>query len=268
MLRFKQYYKVETIDEAYELNQKKANHIMAGNLWLRQQNRTVGGVIDLSGLGLDQIEETEDAFVIGAMTTLRALECHPGLSTYLHGAARESVRHIVGVQFRNMATVGGSLYGRYGFSDVLTLFLALGASVKLYAAGEVALSDYVNRKPDRDIIEYVILPKRVEHCAYLSIRNSQTDFPVLTCCMAEVDGKICGTIGARPGRAVLFCDEEGICADGITEESAASFADYVKGHVTTGTNYRAGAEYRRKMAGVLTKRALLSMADHKEGGLK
>ncbi len=264
MLRFKQYYRVETIDEAYELNQKKANHIMAGNLWLRQQNRTIGGVIDLSGLGLDQIEETEDAFVIGAMVTLRQIECSEALAQYLNGAARESVRHIVGVQFRNLATVGGSLYGRYGFSDVLTLFLALGAKVRLYHAGEVELADYVDQKPDRDVLEAVILPKKVEGCSYQCIRNSETDFPVLTCCMAKVDGVYQGTIGARPGRAVLFRDENGLLKDGITGESAAAFADYVRTHVVTGSNYRAGAEYRRKMAGVLTKRALMAI---EEGGL-
>ena len=41
-------------------------------------------------------------------------------SAYTAGAVREAVRHIVGVQFRNCATVGGSIYGRFGFSDVLT----------------------------------------------------------------------------------------------------------------------------------------------------
>lgn len=44
---------------------------------------------------------------------------------------KESLRHIVGVQFRNLATVGGSLWGRFGFSDVLTLLLALDAQVEL-----------------------------------------------------------------------------------------------------------------------------------------
>ena len=82
--------------------------------------------------------------------------------------------------------------------------------------------------------------------------------------MAKVDGVYQGTIGARPGRAVLFRDENGLLKDGITGESAAAFADYVRTHVVTGSNYRAGGEYRRKMAGVLTKRALMAI---EEGGL-
>ena len=88
-------------------------------------DRNLMTAIDLSGLGLDQISETEDEFVIGCMATLRDLEVHPGLNAYTDGAVKQSVCHIVGVQFRNCATVGGSIYGRFGFSDVLTMFLGL-----------------------------------------------------------------------------------------------------------------------------------------------
>ena len=59
------------------------------------------------------------------MCTLRQLETNTDLNRYFDGLMREMVRHIVGVQFRNGATVGGSLYGRYGFSDVLTALLVL-----------------------------------------------------------------------------------------------------------------------------------------------
>ena len=62
--------------------------------------------------GLDQIEETEEEFRIGCMVTLRQMELHEGLSYYTEGAVKDAFRHIVGVQFRNLATVGGSLFGR------------------------------------------------------------------------------------------------------------------------------------------------------------
>ena len=68
----------------------------------------------------------ETEFRIGAIASLRALELHEGLAAYTNGAMRESVRHIVGVQLRNLATVGGSLYSRFGFSDVLTMFPRAG----------------------------------------------------------------------------------------------------------------------------------------------
>ena len=135
MLTIKRYVRAQSLDEAYTLCQKRANVVLGGMLWLKTQNRTVDTAIDLSDLGLDTIEETPDAYRIGAMVTLRTLEQHPGLNELTRGALADSVRSIVGVQFRNLATVGGSLYGRFGFSDVLTLFLALDAMVDCTTAG-------------------------------------------------------------------------------------------------------------------------------------
>ena len=100
MMTIREYKRVESLEEAWELNQKKANRVIGGMIWLKMSRGNVGTAIDISGLGLDQIEETEDTFEIGAMVTLRQLEEHPGLAAYTDGAMRESVRHIVGVQLR------------------------------------------------------------------------------------------------------------------------------------------------------------------------
>ena len=121
MMTIREYKRAETLEEAWQLNQKKANRVLGGMIWLKMENINVGTAIDLSGLGLDTIEETEDNFSIGAMVTLRQLEEHTGLAAYTRGAVKEALRHIVGVQLRNLATVGGSIYSRFGFSDVLTL---------------------------------------------------------------------------------------------------------------------------------------------------
>lgn len=88
---------------------------MGGGLWMRLQHRTIPCAIDLSACGLDQIEESNDAFVIGAMTPLSVLESHADFARATNGVFTAAVRDIVGPQFRNLATVGGSLYGRFGF---------------------------------------------------------------------------------------------------------------------------------------------------------
>ena len=115
MLKIKEYVKAESLEQAYELNQKRMNCILGGMLWLKMSNRNVQKAIDQTGLGLTQIEETEEEFRIGCMVTLRQMELHEGLSHYTEGAVKDAFRHIVGVQFRNLATVGGSLYGRIEF---------------------------------------------------------------------------------------------------------------------------------------------------------
>ena len=73
MLKIKQYVKAESLEQAYELNQKKTNRIVGGMLWLKMSTAQIQTAIDLSGLGLDQIEETEDAWKIGGFVSLRDL---------------------------------------------------------------------------------------------------------------------------------------------------------------------------------------------------
>ena len=255
MMTIREYKKAESLEEAWQLNQKKQNRVLGGMIWLKMENINVGTTIDLSGLGLDTIEETEEGFAIGAMVTLRQLELHEGLAAYTEGAVRESVRHIVGVQLRNLATVGGSLYSRFGFSDVLTIFLALNASVELYKGGVVPLSEYAQRPYDRDILVRVLVPKERARFCYQSVRNSQTDFPVLTCAAAKTaEGGYRFAIGARPGKAVVydFAPEAGETA----EQKAARFAAAVRADIKTESNMRGSAEYRNHLSGVLVKRAV------------
>ena len=74
VLKFGTYVRVGNAAEAYELLQKNRNNkIVSGGIWMRLGSRRVATAIDLSACGLDQIEETETEFRIGAMCTLRQL---------------------------------------------------------------------------------------------------------------------------------------------------------------------------------------------------
>ena len=250
MLNIKHYARPQSIKEAYQLlMQKKSNVIVGGMLWLKMQNRTVHTAIDLQDLGLDQIEETDDAYRIGCMTTLRDLELHPGLNALTQGAMADSVKHIVGVQFRNLATIGGSLYGRFGFSDVLTRFLVLGAKVDLYQHGVLPLEDFARLpRTDRDLLIRVIVPKAPRQTVYLSQRNSATDFPVLTCALSRAGEDLLCAIGARPGRAV--------CLHNSGEQSPEDFAREAADQLSFGSNVRGSAQYRAHLCRVLIRRAM------------
>ena len=111
-------------------------------MWLKMGSNYKSAAIDLSGLGLDYIEEDEEEFRIGCMCSLRSLELHEGLNRYFGGIFRECTKGIVGVQFRNGATVGGSVFGRYGFSDILTCMMMLDVQVELYQRGRISLEEF------------------------------------------------------------------------------------------------------------------------------
>lgn len=272
MFYYNQYVRAQSLDEAYELYQKKPNFVLGGMLWLKMKNKTLGTAIDLCDLGLDQIDEDENEFRIGAYATLRQIETHEALNAYTHGAIAEPVRHIVGVQFRNVATVGGSIWGRFGFSDVMTIFRALGAKVQLHKAGIMDLDEFAALpRTTRDVLVSVIVPKNAKGIVYLSQRNQSTDFPVLTCAVANRSGRYVAVIGASPYMAEPVWDEDGIL-DGITgaksdgnkaltensenNEKIEKFAGYVAEHIRFGSNIRAGAEYREMICKVLTRRAV------------
>ena len=277
MFYYNQYVRAQSLDEAYELYQKKPNFVLGGMLWLKMKNKTLGTAIDLCDLGLDQIDEDENEFRIGAYATLRQIETHEALNAYTHGAIAESVRHIVGVQFRNVATVGGSIWGRFGFSDVMTIFRALGAKVQLHKAGIMDLDEFAALpRTTRDVLLSVIVPKNAKGVVYLSQRNQSTDFPVLTCAVANRSGRYVAVIGASPYMAEPVWDEEGILdclADAKTDGNAAltdnsesnakidKFAGYVAEHIRFGSNIRAGAEYREIICRVLTRRAVTQSLD-------
>lgn len=261
MLNIQNYRKAESLEEAYELNQKRTNRVLGGMLWLRlsQGNVSINTAIDLSLLGLDKIEEKEDEFVIGSMVTLRQLETHKAFNEYTMGAMKESVKNIVGVQFRNLATIGGSIYSRFGFSDLLTLFLAMDAYVVLYKSGTISLKEYAYMKYDRDILVSIIVKKKPIQLTYGAVRNSATDIPVLNCAVSRLDGAVRAVVGARPGKAMIVEDEKGILSDSITEEGARAFAEYAADKVPTDKNSRGTKEYRAQLVKVLVERGVLGL---------
>ena len=251
MLEIKEYVKAESLEQAFELNQKRTNQIIGGMLWMKMGDHRIQTAIDLSGLGLDTIEEDETQFSIGCMTSLRQLELHEGLNQWSDGAVRESVRHIVGVQFRNLATVGGSIFGRFGFSDVLTCFLAMDTYVELHHSGILSLADFVNLPRDNDVLIRLI------------VKKTKTDFPVLTCAVCRDERGIRVAVGARPQKAMLLTLSETQNADLAQNraDAAAKIADELAAQIPTQDNMRASAAYRTHLAKVLIRRALLTVTE-------
>ena len=115
----------------------------------------------------------------------------------------------------------------------------------------------------------MIVKKTPQQSVYLSQRNTETDFPVLTCAVSLCGGRARTVIGARPGRAKIVEDPEGIL-NGFekmseTERTGAvqKFAEYAAEHMVFGSNMRASEEYRKLLAEVLVRRAWETL-----GGMK
>ena len=245
-MHFTAYAAPDTPEEVVSLLENRKNRIAAGNLWLRLSSNRGHTMIDLKNLGWDRIEEEAHSFLIGACVSLHMLETHEGLNRMCGNLFAKGLRSIVGVQLRNAATLGGCVYMRAGFSDLLTMLLPLNASVLLYPEEEIPLKDYIQLQPRRELLRGVRIPKQNLRMAYRSIRNTAGNLPILNCCVASSETGLFAAIGARPGRAVLS-GGTGETPEGLLEKVAA---------LRYSTNDAASADYRRHLAKVLTERCL------------
>lgn len=259
MLQFKNYARPETVEEAYELLRKgRMNRVLGGGVWLRLQDRRISTVIDLSACGLDKIEETEDSFVVGSMVTLHQLETHEAFNDATCHVFEHAVRDIVGTQMRNCATVGGSVFGRFGFSDVLTALLALDCEVELVGAGTVSLATFANMPYERDILAHIVVRKHDYAASFAAVRRSATDFPVLNVCAARWDGWHVA-VGARPTRARLLEGERLSLPAEFTPEQLDAACERLS-ELPMGSNMRGSERYRRHLARELGRRVICQAA--------
>ena len=151
------------------------------------------------------------------------------------------------------------MFGRFGFSDVLTLLLVMDSYVELYKGGIVPLADFVNMPYDRDILVRVIVKKTAAHYSYKSVRISKTDFPVLTCAAALTQEGVQAAVGARPAKAALVKDAEQLATLPMTAEKAQAFAEYAADLLPTESILRGSATYRTHLIKVLTARCLTEL---------
>lgn len=234
MFRINEYYYATDIQDAYEtLIKRKTNCILGGCMWLRQMDKNIFTAIDLSKMDIDYIKSDDEYIYIGAMATLSQVEHSDLLEEFYGDIFKKMAYHIVGTQFRNTATMGGSIYGRYGFSDILTAFLPLKCVIKTAKHGEISLLEFRNMQTEKDVVEYLKIPKIKCNVAYTSFRNQSTDFPVLTLCVAKYDDDLHISVGARPEKADLVYSKD--------EALSLLYRD----------NMRASGEYRKELCNIL-----------------
>jgi CO/xanthine dehydrogenase FAD-binding subunit len=257
-LNIKEYLRPQTLKEANELLENAV--VIGGGVFLHQSSRNIDCVLDLTKLNLDFIVEKEEAIEIGAMTTLREIEKSSLIKENFDGVLSKTAASIMGVQLRNAATLGGSVYGKYGFSDVLTTLLALDARVELYRKGNISLEDFLESKRDKDILMKVIIQKGNYRTSYQGFRNTNTDFSIINASAALKNNGVRICVGARPLVAkTAYCAMDYISKNEINEVSAIKAGEIAAEELDFGNDMRATAEYRRELCKILVKRCIMEV---------
>ncbi|MEN3003949.1 FAD binding domain-containing protein [Dehalobacterium formicoaceticum] len=259
MYSVRQYLFPRTLEEAHQLlHNHPSNTIIGGSTYLRLGGKTIDTAVDISRLGLKYIMETEDTIVIGAGTTLREVENSPLLNRYFNGILNKSVRHIVGVQLRNLATVGANVFARFGFSDLNTALLTLDVDVELYQGGLMPLRQFLQKGVGgRDILVKLIIQKSERQASFQMLRNSQGDYAILNAAVSRLENDWRIVVGARPGRCEIAGGASAFLGEGsLTPERIDQATQMAVGEMTFGSNIRGSKEYRQGICPVLIKRAV------------
>ncbi|MEG6615943.1 FAD binding domain-containing protein [Peptococcaceae bacterium 1198_IL3148] len=254
-----------TLAEAYSvLTSNKKSTVLGGCAFLKLGSKKIDTAIDLSKLSLNYIKELDDFIEIGAMTTFRDIETNPLLNKLFNGVVPQSVSKIIGVQFRQVVTVGASVYSKYGFSDLITALLALDTEVELYQAGRMPLQTFLDGSYPRDILTKIFIAKNERQACYHDLRNSASDFPILNVAVSLLAGDWRIVVGARPTRATIALGASAQLAVGdFTPEKIEQVASLAATEVSFGSNISGSAEYRRAICPVLVKRAIMEVAQCK-----
>ncbi|MCK8060394.1 MULTISPECIES: xanthine dehydrogenase family protein subunit M [unclassified Fusibacter] len=239
-MKIKEYVKPIDVAAAYELLiSQKNSTLIAGGVFLRLQHRSLPLAIDLQDLGLNKIILSENEITIGAMVTLHEIENNKDIPR----ALRQSTMQIAGVAVRNMATIGGSVMGRYPFSDILTALLALGAVLRFHRKGDIRIEDFISHGlEEADILLSVGIPLKVKS-VFSAFKPVYTDFSLVNCSIAK-EYYYTIAFGATPYRAASL-----VCVD-------LPSVDLILEHFRFGSDQRAGGVYRHALAKSLLEDAL------------
>lgn len=251
----------DNLEDAYQiLSDKRNNTILGGCAFLKMGKKRINTGIDLSNLKLSYIQEKDGFIEIGAMTSLRELETHPLLTEYYNGVLPQSVRDIIGVQFRNGVTVGASVYSKYGFSDLITALLSLDTEVELFKAGRMPLADFLARPKEKDLLVRLWIKKTIRQATYLSFRSSASDYSVINVAVSKLDNQWTIAVGARPSKAAIATSASSLLSQEVpTLETVEQVALKASEELSFGTNTRGTAAYRKALCKALVKRGIMEV---------
>lgn len=278
MLDLKNLYRPKSAEEAVRAlleSEGTGLYVAGGTIVVPTGSPSLDYLVDLTGAGLDyvRVEDTSDgrALVIGAMTRIADLAISPELASPALRAITEAAADMGTHTTRNRATVGGNVFAVHFPSDLPPAFLALGASVVLQGADgprDVSLEDFYARRSEvyrrGDLIVEMRVPTGHDGLASAFEKTGRTrvDVAIVSCAAAvAVSG---GTIemarvvlnGTSSVPHVATDAEAYLTGEPPTEDVFREAGRLVSASVSPRGDHRASAEYRRKVAGVMTARAL------------
>ena len=259
-MKVNEYYRASSLEDAYKkLSANPKNQILGGGLWIKKIGTEVNTLIDLSGLGLNQIKEDKSEVMVGSLVTQRDFENSKVVRALFNDSIAFATREVMGVNFKNIATIGGSIMGRYPFSDVICGLLPYDVELEFYPEQKMSLEDYLNYKGKLNAILVAIhIKKGSGKGFYKKVKTTALDFPIVNFAVAKVNDEYRIAVGARPMVAALAHKAMDFVNNSSKEdlETFKKAAEIACEELSFLDNKDASKEYRLDLTKVYVRRGL------------
>lgn len=255
-----EYLKPKSLEEAYKnLIDGNKNHIIGGGAWIKLTYKSVNKLISLDELNLDYITEKDNSIEIGSMTSLRSIETNDLVKSLGSGILQKAISKIMGINIRNLATIGGSIMGKFSFSDILPVLLVLDAKLVFYKLGEMSIEEFIKTKRlNQDILIKIIIKKDEGLGFFKKVAITPLDFSILNLAVIKSNFGYKISFGATPYIAKLakntmeFLNHTDVINDTVLEKCTELMLE----EISFSSNNKSSKEYKQELAKVYLKRAV------------
>lgn len=275
------YHRPRNLDEAIQqLNQPGSIALAGGGMLLGSVTLDYAIIVDTQDIAqLSKIEgDAASGLRLGGGASLQAVIEYDGTPFVL----RQSITRLLASNQRSGISVGESLSVAEPPLEWLAMLVVMGAEIEHagYKKGalsttfeRVSLLDFISAVeqhgyPYAGLVNAIYLPavdgRTTQGGAFVG--RTPADFPIVNAAAqvrlnedGVVDSVNVAVAGASP-QPVMLVNVESLVGQALNEDRIISAVAEVPAQVNPVADYQGGAEYRREMAGVMVKRALLACA--------
>jgi carbon-monoxide dehydrogenase medium subunit len=234
-------------------------------------------IIDLNHLrpSLSMIEVTKTSLKIGSMMTYTQLEADPNIKRYAT-ALSEAASQVGTYQIRNLGTIGANLANGSPAADTAPPLIVLSATINLqskHGRRKLPVEEFFTGvkktalRPDELITDIEVpLNSNISSQWMRTAKRNENAISVVSVAVAsEIHANSFGTsrisLGAVAPTPILAKESSSrLTGSSITEETIETVSKLAIEESRPISDVRAGAEYRRHMVYVLTKRTIRNVA--------
>lgn len=248
--------------------------LAGGTRLLARSASGIRAVLDLGALGLDYIRTEAGELHIGAMITLQDVAESDVAADVARGLLVRAAWMAAPRVQRHQQTVGGTVAGAEGDDDFLVALEALDARVVYYLPGDrdtarvlplTAFLTEVRSRPPFLIVEVRVPVREGARAALQRVARTPRDRAIVNVAVVlHLDGDtvaearvVAGGVAELPVR--LQRVETLLAGRALDEVSMEEVEEAARVAVAPIDDWRASADYRRHLVGVLTRRAIQSL---------